>query len=271
MLDTILIARDECFSPHSEEKDLAILQAVGRCLTARGYNTTVVREDVQGEALRILQPSANTLYASMGRHKATLAFLRKQEQIGMKVVNSTKGVEICFRRVLLEQLMQREGFPMPADEGYGYWVKRGDASSQSSEDVAFAADVEELDRAIRRFHQRGIRDVVVSSHVPGDVVKFYGVEGADFFRVFYPTDDGVTKFGDEERNGSARHYPFDVERLRQEAERLSRLTGVPVYGGDAVVTEQGQFCIIDFNDWPSYSRCREAAAEAIAYLLDKHV
>ena len=267
-MPAILIARDECFSPHSEANDLAILQAVEQRLAAKGYDTTMVREDALGESLLSLQPTSDTLWVSMGRHQTTLDYLREQEQRGMKVVNSTKGVEICVRRTLLERLMRSENIPMPTQEGtYGYWVKRGDASAQSAEDVVFAADTDELDRAIRRFHERGIREVVVSGHVPGDVVKFYGVEGTGFFRTCYPTDDGVTKYGDEERNGPARHYPFDVERLQKETERLSRLTGVPVYGGDAIVTEQGPFVIIDFNDWPSFSRCRVAAADAITAIL----
>ena len=164
--------------------------------------------------------------------------------------------------------MRRERIPLPPVEGtHGYWLKRGDTSAQSHDDIVFAADEQERDSALRRFHDRGISLVVVSSHVTGDVVKFYGVEGTSFFWFCYPTDDGVTKYGDEWRNGSAHHYPFDVEGLRREAERLSRLVGVPVYGGDAVITGQGQFFIIDFNDWPSFSRCRETAADAITELL----
>ena len=40
--------------------------------------------------------------------------------------------------------------------------------------------------------------------------------------------------------------------------------GLDVYGGDCIVREDGTFCIIDLNDWPSFSRCREEAAKAIA-------
>ena len=39
-----------------------------------------------------------------------------------------------------------------------------------------------------------------------------------------------------------------------------------MYGGDAIVTSDGDFYIIDFNDWPSFASCREAAAEAIVVL-----
>jgi len=48
---------------------------------------------------------------------------------------------------------------------------------------------------------------------------------------------------------------------------LARAVGIKVYGGDCIVGEDGSFCIIDFNDWPSFSRCREDAATAIATLI----
>ncbi len=295
MHKVILIARDECFSPHSEANDLAILKAVEQRLISHGYKPTMLSESSLsnyslplgrvGMGAHMLSESSLSnyslpsgrvgergseapLYLSMGRHESTLDFLREKERQGIMVINSADGVGMCVCRSRLDELMRCERIPVPPIEGeYGYWLKRGDISAQSHDDIVFAADEQERDSAMRRFHDRGIKQVVVSSHVPGDVVKFYGVEGVGFFRVYYPTDDGVTKFGDEQRNGTAHHYPFELDHLRHEAERLSRLVGVPVYGGDAVVTEQGQFCIIDFNDWPSFSRCREAAADAITELL----
>jgi len=52
--------------------------------------------------------------------------------------------------------------------------------------------------------------------------------------------------------------------LRQKAEKVAQTIGITAYGGDAIVRADGTFCIIDFNDWPSFSRCREDAAKAIA-------
>ena len=45
---------------------------------------------------------------------------------------------------------------------------------------------------------------------------------------------------------------------------LAEAVGLKVYGGDCIVDETGHFYMIDFNDWPSFSRCREEAATAIA-------
>ncbi len=152
--------------------------------------------------------------------------------------------------------------------GKGYWLKRGDGAAQCRGDVVFAADKTALERAIAAFRQRGITSYTVSAHVEGDVVKFYGVDGG-FFRYYYPTDDGQTKFGDEQHNGAAHHYAFSVTALQLTVQRLAAAVGVSVYGGDCIVGSDGTFCIIDFNDWPSFSRCRAEAAEAIAALVHR--
>ena len=164
--------------------------------------------------------------------------------------------------------MQQVGTPVPPREGaHGYWLKRGDAAAQSKSDVQFAADRQELDAKIAAFQQRGITSYTVSAHVPGDLVKFYGVAGTGFFRYYYPTDDGQSKFGDEQRNGTAHHYTFSVEALQRDVEILAQAVGISVYGGDAIIREDGTYCVIDFNDWPSFSRCRDEAARAISSLM----
>ena len=195
------------------------------------------------------------------------------------------------QRSVLEKLMRENQLstPLAYQEGQESpcWLKRGDAAAQSKDDVVFCNDAEALKKAIADFEARGISDYVISRHVEGDVVKFYGVNtfhsteepdsdsnpswgvlGRGFFRHFYPTDDGQTKFGDETaRNGEAHHYAFDVSALQSEVERLAQLVGIEVYGGDAIIDRQGRFYIIDFNDWPSFSRCRDEASEAIGNLL----
>lgn len=251
------IARAERYSPNSACKDRAILEAV----VSRLDGTVVREEDFH------TVPADAGLYLSMARMPQTLALLKREENAGAVVLNSAYGVEMCLRS-RLDALMRSENIPVaPREGGDGYWIKRGDAAAQSSDDVVYCRDAEELAAAERRFELRGVTDYVVSAHVRGDLVKFYGVEGMGFFRVFYPGDDGITKFGDEAHNGKPQHFRYGKERLRAVAERLSRLVRTPVYGGDAIISPDGTFCIIDFNDWPSFSRCREDAADAIAGLV----
>ena len=76
--------------------------------------------------------------------------------------------------------------------------------------------------------------------------------------------DGHSKFGLEAINGKACGFSFDVSELKRISDEAARVLDVPVYGGDCVVSEDGTIGLIDFNDWPSFSRCREAASKAIA-------
>ena len=256
----LMIQRAPQFSPNSVEKDRAILQAVGTRLSALGHQVDTISE----EALKL--GTYDTIF-SMGRELETLEVLKALKDV--RVINRPEGIENCAR-TKLEGIMAQIGTPVPPKEGAdGYWLKRGDAAAQSPDDVQFAATKSELDAKIREMKARGTTQYTVSAHVVGDLVKFYGVLGTGFFRYFYPTDDGDTKFSDEQRNGTARHYAFPAARLQSSAEALAEAVGIDVYGGDCIVRQDGTFCIIDFNDWPSFSRCRDEAAAAIANLFAK--
>ena len=266
---TLLIQRAACYSPNSEEKDLAILQEVG-CFfddvniidegdfveNFSTYNQLISAESVG---------SVNAYYQiiSMARSPKALDCLEQLEQRGMRVLNSSVGVRAC-QRSNVEKVMRENHLPLPPDEGDdGYWVKRADAAAQSKEDVCFCHDWAEVEKIKSTFVQRGITDVVAQAHVKGDVVKFYGVEGTGFFRYYYSGDDTETKFGDEERNGKPQYYPFSSSDLQTDAEKLACLLQTPIYGGDAIIQEDGNYVIIDFNDFPSFSKCRKEAAKAI--------
>ena len=257
----LAVSRAEQFSPNSVERDEAIFQAVIDRLQRRGDDVLLVSED-SADSLEILEHP--DLIVTMARRPETLRWL---ESFGVTCINSPEGIANCAKSCLAA-IMERIGTPVPPREGpYGYWLKRGDAAAQERDDVMFVQDKEALETAIDTMFSRGITDYVVSAHVVGDLVKFYGVGQGDFFRWYYPTDDGQTKFGDEHRNGQARHYRFQVNALQHEVQRLAAAVGVSVYGGDAIVRPDGSFCLIDFNDWPSFSRCREEAADAIASLV----
>ena len=251
----VAIARDKCFSPHSVENDYVILHAV-----VEGLQQPVVWTDEAQVQTTGLPPA--DLYLTMARSTAVLQQLAEAEKAGKRVVNAAESVVQCVRSVL-HRTLQAHAIPLPPTEGNaGYWLKRGDASAQEQGDVVFCRDKEALDMQQQLFVQRGVTDWVVEAHLPGDLLKFYGVAGG-FFRYFYPSDDGMSKFGNEQHNGLAHHYAFDAAQLQAMVEQVVALTGVEVYGGDVIVAPSGDFFLIDFNDWPSFSRCREAAAKAI--------
>ena len=266
---TLLIQRAACYSPNSEEKDLAILQEVG-CLFD---DVNIVGEDELVESFSTYNQlisaesvgAVNVYYhiISMARSPKVLDCLEQLEQRGIRVLNPSVGIRAC-QRSNVEKVMRENHLPLPPDKGDdGYWVKRADAAAQSKEDVCFCHDWAEVEKIKSTFMQRGITDVVTQAHVKGDVVKFYGVEGTGFFRYYYSGDDTETKFGDEERNGKPQYYPFSSSDLQADVEKLACLLQTPIYGGDAIIQEDGSYVIIDFNDFPSFSKCRKEAAKAI--------
>ena len=266
---TLLIQRAACYSPNSEEKDLAILQEVG-CffddakIIGEGEfveNFSTYNQLISAESVG----SVNAYYQiiSMARSPKALDCLEQLEQRGIRVLNSSVGIRAC-QRSNVDKVMRENYLPLPPDKGDdGYWVKRADTTAQSKEDVCFCHDWSEVEKIKSTFMQRGITDVVTQAHVKGDVVKFYGVEGTGFFRYYYSGDDTETKFGDEERNGKPQYYPFSSSDLQTDAEKLACLLQTPIYGGDAIIQEDGSYVIIDFNDFPSFSKCRKEAAKAI--------
>ena len=168
-MNVLAVLRDPCFSPHSVAKDEAILKAVVRQLEERGCQVSVVSE----QALTV--PFPPDIVLSMGRHDETL---RRLKAMGVRCINAPEAVGRC-RRSTLQTIMQEAGIPIPPQEGTsGYWLKRGDsAAAMMPGDVVFAAETATLQQLQQGFRQRGITDMVVSAHVEGDELKFYGVRG----------------------------------------------------------------------------------------------
>ena len=274
-LRVVGIRRAQRFSPNSVERDAAICQAVADCLGRQGYNVSLHSEEAFTPSLA--QGAAAVF--SMARGTETVAAL---ERLSTPVVNPVAGLRNA-RRGDMTRIFAEAGIPMPRswmvrtdgtlpDADCPCWLKRTDECAQASGDVVYAHGRDELAAAMRRFADRGLREAVVCEHLPGDLVKFYGVKGTGFFEYYYPTaGDGFSKFGLERHNGAARFYAFDAAALAATADRAASLLNLPVYGGDCIVGADGEVRLIDFNDWPSFSRCCDRAAEAITSVIVKAI
>jgi hypothetical protein len=120
--------------------------------------------------------------------------------------------------------------------------------------VVYADTPAKVDAALAAFAARGITQAALQDHVEGVVVKFYGIVDGRFFRCF--TEDA--------------EVPASLPILWQAARAGASALGLEVFGGDLVVDRNGRPVVIDLNDWPSFARCRDEAAEAIAaYVVDR--
>ena len=205
--------------------------------------------------------------------------LQALEDRGYCVVNSGYGIENCTRekmtRLLLSNhishprslILQTTEDPIAQMEEEGFyncWIKRGDFHAIHREDVTYVRNPEEARTILKEYAIRGIPSAVINEHLVGDLVKFYGVAGTDFFYWFYPSNMHHSKFGLEAINGTAKGLPFDEQTLQTLCNEAAKVLHVEVYGGDCIVDEEGTIRLIDFNDWPSFAPCREVAAPYIA-------
>lgn len=269
------IVRGNCYSPNHVGNDAAVFNETIRHLELAGYEvTTYTEEDVLNR--EVLEPVIFT----MARSKEVVEKLKEYENRGAVVVNSGYGISNCTREHMTRLLVDNN-IPHPRsiitptkdhhiaqrlkEEGMdNCWIKRGDFHAIHREDVTYVRHIEEAEGILSEYALRGIPNAVINEHLVGDLVKFYGVAGSDFFYWFYPFNMNHSKFGHEQINGKATGIAFSVEDMHAICERSAQVLKVKIYGGDCIISPEGEIRIIDFNDWPSFAPCRDQAAPHIA-------
>ena len=268
------IMRAGAYSPNHIGNDAAIFNAAAEQLRKRGYVVNIYSE----EQFKLNEIKENVVL-NMCREQSSIAKLQQLEDQGKLVINSGYGIENCTRermtRILLgnnipypdslivdtneaiKPLLKKSGFQ-------SCWIKRGDFHAMHKEDVSYVRHPEEAQEVLQEYFLRGIKRAVINVHLTGDLVKFYGVRGTPFFFWFYPFDEGHSKYGHEAINGKSQGIKFNLKEMKNICQRAAEELNVVIYGGDCIVSPEGEMRIIDFNDWPSFAPCRNEAAPHIA-------
>ena len=268
------IMRAGAYSPNHIGNDAAIFNAAAEQLRKRGYVVNIYSE----EQFKLNEIKENVIL-NMCREQSSIAKLQQLEDQGKLVINSGYGIENCTRermtRILLgnnipypdslifdtneaiKPLLKKSGFQ-------SCWIKRGDFHAMHKEDVSYVRHPEEAQEVLQEYFLRGIKRAVINVHLTGDLVKFYGVRGTPFFFWFYPFDEGHSKYGHEAINGKSQGIKFNLKEMKNICQRAAEELNVVIYGGDCIVSPEGEMRIIDFNDWPSFAPCRNEAAPHIA-------
>ncbi len=259
------IYREKIFSPGRVDDDARILEMTVAEMASRGHSVrTLSAETLDGQRIEA------DCVLSMAKSKKTLASLEEWQEGGIRVINGVPSVRNCLRATLFRLLPEAglpvpEGTILPVDKMPGvcsfrgstrYWLKRGDVHSVNPGDVVKVSNYEETMHALDHFSRNGIEQVLVQEHVDGESVKFYAIAASRFFRAFC--------FSRNREEITDR-----MGRLRTLADHAGYAAGLEVFGGDAIVTPDGQVFLIDLNDWPSFASCRDSAAQQIAaYVAD---
>jgi NDP-sugar pyrophosphorylase family protein len=275
------VRRGNLYSPNHIGNDAAIFNLTLDHLKKK-INCNFV--EYSEEEFRNAAIDADVIF-NMVRGVKSIQKLQRLEDKGKKVINSGYGIENCTREkmtrlLLANQIPYPKSIIVPTNEpvssdikslGSHCWIKRGDSHTIHWEDVTYARTGEEAETIIREYALRGIPSAVINEHLEGDLVKFYGIKGTDFFYWFYSNYLNQSKFGLEVINGKAKGIPFDLSILKENCNRAAQVLNICIYGGDCVVAKDGTVRIIDFNDWPSFAPCRNEAAPYIAECIYKQL
>lgn len=273
------ISRGLVYSPNMAGNDAAIFTTVTDKLRTMGHEVTTISEHEMVEHDYIPYDRVFT----MARDLFSLVMLEKNTNavIQAKFINSIDGILTATNKAAVATQMLEAGIPQPEfligekrdllycsadskdDITTPLWLKNCDGCATISEDTVFCQTKEDFDAAFQHLEKRGVNLWIAQEHQAGDLVKFYGVEGTSFFYWNYASC-GHSKFGLEQVNGKEKGYSFNAERIKLYADMIAKKLNIPIYGGDVIIDEQGEFWFIDFNDFPSFSSCRQEAGTAIA-------
>jgi len=259
------IFREAAHSPGRESDDAEILRLTGKHLEAKGLQVVLrTPEEVTG-----LPEAPPRFVFLMCERVEVLERLHVLEASGVPHVNSTRSVLNTYRERMLEafaeanvpfiasRLVPTSATAVP--DAPPVWVKRADVHNTQEGDVVYAPAADAVAAALRGLAARGISRAVIQPHVPGDLVKFYGIgagggaHGAPpWFRWFYHKEQQLAG------------HRFDERRLARLVRSAASALGLEVYGGDAIVTPASEIVLLDVNAWPSFALYRDEAAPRIA-------
>lgn len=272
MSSVLGIFRAACYSPGMVERDEAILRAVIERLERAGYAVDFVHEE--DFTAEVPMPD---VVLHMARSPRVLDILQRWQESGCRVINSVEGV-CSVERAALAEWCAAQGIPTPktwvvstlepriGEIVFPCWVKRTGSGAQTADDVCRVAGADEYVQCLSHFHNRGIDRAVVMEHIDGPCMKFYAVKGTDFFYSLPSSSLGYEKFANAVSDAAMECTNREVENVDIQ---LHLNVPLDVYGGDLIIGADGIARLIDLNDWPSFSACREEAADAIARFVMK--
>lgn len=260
------IKRQSDYSPNHIENDLLILLKTAGELKSFGMDITIHNEESIDNNI-----NADFIF-SMAQGPSAQKKLLQIENNGINIINSPKAVINCYR-VNMVQKLQNHQIPFPKSiiiktniscdvllkdfSSKKIWLKRGDVHAVHREDVTLVYSDEEKNNVINEFAKRNIKEAVLQEHIDGDLIKFYALRDIDFFYWY-------------QINGK-QPIIFDLNRLKELACLSAEVLDLYVFGGDAIISSEGEITIIDINDWPSFAPVRNEASKQIAKLICKKV
>jgi len=259
--------REKQYSPgRHRSNDALLLEQIAEHL--RGRDFTIDLKTLP-EADGYPRKDAALIF-SMCQGRSALENLAHWEEEGCKIINRPQAALNTYRDHL-PRLMFDAGILFPPtrllrtnevpelnsiDLQSGVWLKRGDVHASVEADVQRLDSRERLEKGLTDFAGRGIDVAAVQEHRAGDEIKFYGIGENPLFHWFY--------------SRTPNEYAFNRDDLANLTRKAAAAAGLDIFGGDVIVSRDGELTLIDLNDWPSFAPCREEASNAIAdFIADR--
>lgn len=255
------VFRERRFSLRRVREDAAILGLTAERIRRKGVSVRLL------QPREIIETASPAFTFAMCEGPRYLKVLDRWDTLGHPVFNHPLATRNCHRWRMLP-LVAGAGVQLPRfllfetsqvvrepfDFKRGVWIKRWDMQSTRRADVRIFHSRSALNKAIRSLRSSGVQRVILQQHIPGDLIKYYGVRGTGWFHCLRIPQE------------AARGCPFSPEEIHRIAEEAAGVLGLDIYGADLVVNEKKHY-VIDINSWPSFAACREEAAERIASFL----
>lgn len=268
------IMRAGMYSPNRIGSDAAIFNIVAEQLRKRGCEVNLYSEEqfiASGVSERVI--------LNMCREQRSVELLQKLEDDGALVINSGYGIENCSRE-RMTRILLGSGVPYPesiivnSDEAVRSallrshmtqcWIK-GARHTLHKEDVSYVRQPDEAQEVLQEYFLRGIDRAVITRHVDGELIKFYGVADTPFFYWFLPFERKEQRpTAETAAKPGAAAAAVDKARLMQICRAAADVLDVKIYGGECILGPDGRITLIDFDDFPSFAPCRNEAAPYIA-------
>ncbi len=257
------------YSPNSQNKDEKIISQVAERLQLEGIDVITVSESEINHSYPIYP-----FVISMARSERVVEILQHWQEKGSIVINSAISCLNCYRERQIN-ILTKNNIPIPKTiivptntpikesidftNGRQYWIKRGDFQTTEPIDVIKVNSIDKANEILDNYQSRGIQSALISENIDGDIIKFYGISKTNWFSYTYPTLD---KFNNA-INTRKERIKIDEKQFITTCQKAALSLDLDIYGGDAAISTEGNFYIIDMNDFPSFSSCRDEAVENI--------
>ncbi|PIP82352.1 MAG: hypothetical protein CO113_17030 [Elusimicrobia bacterium CG_4_9_14_3_um_filter_62_55] len=266
------VFRELTNSPNRETDDALILEAVMEQLSNLGIEAkTVTPEELDGMELG----DCDVILPMCESYPRITRLAEEARTPGRFWINPPRSVLNCYRTHMVPAMLRLADVTFPDSEiravadgagdppsfaaPAGWWLKRGDVHNTCDHDVVFVKSWSQVEDVLADFTKREVTHFVVQPHIDGDLVKFYGAGPDHWFTWFY--HDPVR----------AKRLPFELDALAAQAAAGARELDLEVFGGDAIISENGRITLLDLNSWPSFALVRREAAVQIAWHLQRRL